>query len=63
MIDSFNLYAEGLDSKNWPMVRNCFADEVFIDYGEISAATGSPDQARPADDWMKHLQSVIFKKL
>ena len=59
LIDSYNHYAEGLDSKNWPMVRDCFADEVIIDYGEISAATGSPDEPRLADDWMKHLKSVI----
>lgn len=59
LIDSFNNYAEGLDSKNWPLVRGCFADQVYIDYGEISAATGSPDVPRAADDWMKHLMSVI----
>ena len=59
LIENYNNYAEGLDSKNWPMVRACFADEVVIDYGSISAATGDPDVPRPADDWMKHLQSVI----
>ena len=25
LIDSYNNYAEGLDSKNWPLVRACFA--------------------------------------
>ena len=59
LIDNYNNYAEGLDSKNWPMVRACFADEVLIDYGSISAATGDPDVPRRADDWMKHLKSVI----
>lgn len=59
LIDNYNNYAEGLDSKNWPMVRDCFADEVLIDYGPISAATGSPDVPRKTDDWMKHLKSVI----
>lgn len=59
LVDSYNNYAEGLDSKNWPLVRDCFADEVLIDYGEISAATGAPDKPRRADDWMKHLKSVI----
>lgn len=59
LIDNYNSYAEGLDSKNWPMVRACFADEVLIDYGSISAATGGPDVPRRADDWMKHLKSVI----
>ena len=59
LIDNYNSYAEGLDSKNWPMVRACFADELLIDYGSISAATGGPDVPRRAEDWMKHLKSVI----
>lgn len=59
LIDNYNNYAEGLDSKNWPLVRACFADEVLIDYGSISAASGDPEVPRRADDWMQHLQSVI----
>lgn len=59
LIDSYNQYAEGLDSKNWPLVRSCFADKVFIDYGSISDPSGSPDVARNSDDWLKHLQGVI----
>lgn len=59
LIDNYNHYAEGLDSKNWPMVRACFADEVLIDYGDISAPTGDPDVPRQADDWLKNLQGVI----
>jgi hypothetical protein len=59
LIDNYNNYAEGLDSKNWPMVRGCFADEVLIDYGAISAPTGDPEVPRRADDWMKNLQGVI----
>ncbi|CAA0106171.1 Uncharacterised protein [Halioglobus japonicus] len=59
LIDNYNNYAEGLDSKNWPMVRACFADEVLIDYGAISAPTGAPEVPRRADDWMKNLQGVI----
>ena len=37
LIDSYNQYAQGLDTKDWPMVRDCFADEVLIDYGDLSA--------------------------
>lgn len=59
MIDSYNRYAQGLDSKDWAMVRACFADKVFIDYGSISDPTGSPDVARNSDDWLKILQGVI----
>ena len=59
LIANYNQYAEGLDSKNWPLVRGCFADEVLIDYGELSAPTGAPDVPRRADDWMLYLQGVI----
>lgn len=59
LIDSYNNYAEGLDSKNWPLVRACFADEVLIDYGSLSAASGDPAIPRRADDWMGYLQGVI----
>lgn len=58
-IDNYNDYAQGLDSKDWDLVRACFADEVFIDYGDISDPTGSPDVARRSDDWMGILQGVI----
>jgi hypothetical protein len=59
LIRNYNEYAEGLDSKNWDMVRNCFADQVRIDYGSISDPTGSPDVPRLSDEWMIVLQSVI----
>jgi hypothetical protein len=59
LIDNYNNYAEGLDSKNWPMVRACFADEVLIDYGSISAPSGDPKVPRRADDWLQNVQSVI----
>lgn len=59
LIDNYNNYAQGLDSKEWPLVRNCFADEILIDYGAISAPTGDPAVPRRADDWLLILQSVI----
>lgn len=59
LVDNYNQYAEGLDSKNWPLVRACFADEILLDYGSVGAETGAPDVPRPADDWIKHLKSVI----
>lgn len=59
LIDNYNNYAEGLDSKNWPLVRGCFADEVYIDYGALSASTGDPAIPRRADDWLGYLRGVI----
>ena len=59
LIDNYNAYAEGLDSKNWALVRGCFGDEIYIDYGDISAPSGDPAVPRRADDWLEILQSVI----
>lgn len=59
LIDNYNNYAQGLDSKDWPLVRACFADEVLIDYGSLSAASGDPAVPRQADEWLKYLQGVI----
>ena len=59
LIDNYNAYAEGLDSKNWPLVRACFSDEIYIDYGPISEPTGPASVPRRADDWLLLLQSVI----
>ncbi len=42
LIDKYNNYAQGLDSKDWPLVRACFADEVLIDYGSMSDPTSDP---------------------
>ncbi|MFK7977458.1 MAG: nuclear transport factor 2 family protein [Halioglobus sp.] len=58
-VDSYNTYASSLDGKDWPKVRGCFADEVYIDYGDISASTGDPKVPRKADDWCEILQGVI----
>ena len=59
LIDNYNAYAQGLDSKDWSLVRSCFADEVYIDYGELSASSGDAAVPRRADDWLGYLQSVI----
>lgn len=52
-------YATGLDTKNWDMVRSCFCDEVLIDYGIISAATGAPEVPRKAEDWLAVLSGNL----
>jgi hypothetical protein len=59
LVDNYNRYAQGLDSKDWQLVRSCFAEKVCIDYGELSASGGAPDVPRRADDWLGYLQSVI----
>ena len=59
VIEAYNAYAQGIDRKDWALVRDCFADEVTIDYGDISAATGAPDVPRTAESWIAVLQGVI----
>jgi hypothetical protein len=59
LIDSCNAYAEGIDTKNWALVRACFDDQVALDYGELSAAGGAPDVLQSADDWLKVLKNAI----
>ena len=59
LIDNYNAYAQGLDSKDWALVRSCFADEVYIDYGIVGPDAGDPPVPRSADDWLQVLQGVI----
>jgi hypothetical protein len=56
LVDNYNAYAEGLDTRNWAMVRSCFADSVIIDYGDLEAGEA---RAWPADDWVAHIQAVL----
>ena len=56
---NYNAYAEGLDSKNWAMVRACFADEIEVDYGAVIDPSDSPGAPRKADDWVAQLQFNI----
>jgi hypothetical protein len=59
LIDSYNNYAIGVDTKNWPLVRSCFADEVSLDYGELSDATVGTNSPCSSDDWVAILQVSI----
>ena len=56
LIDNYNQYAEGLDSRDWAMVRGCFSDQVLLDYGDVGAQKNAPSSA---DDWLLHLQAVL----
>lgn len=33
-------YATGIDTKDWPLFRTCFTEDVAIDYGEIGVWSG-----------------------
>lgn len=33
-------YATGIDSKDWPLLRTCWTDDVDVDYGEVGRYSG-----------------------
>jgi 3-phenylpropionate/cinnamic acid dioxygenase small subunit len=35
-------YATGIDSKNWPLLRSCWTDEIDVDYQQLGRFT-NPD--------------------
>jgi 3-phenylpropionate/cinnamic acid dioxygenase small subunit len=41
-------YATGIDTKNWPLFRTCFTDDVHADYGAI----GCWDGVDAITEWM-----------
>ncbi len=59
LIDSFNQYAEGIDTQNWELVRQCFADQVTLDYGDLSASLGAEGSPVNADAWVEAVKAVI----
>jgi SnoaL-like domain len=59
LVDNFNNYACGVDSKDWQRVRNCFADRVSLDYASVGHVTPGDGQTISSDEWIEVLQGVI----
>jgi hypothetical protein len=36
-------YATGIDFKNWPLFRACWADEIDVDYGDLGRFTSADE--------------------
>jgi 3-phenylpropionate/cinnamic acid dioxygenase small subunit len=34
-----NRYATGIDSKDWPLFRSCWTDDIDVDYGDLGRFT------------------------
>ena len=49
-------YATGVDTRDWPLFRSCFTDEIET---ESSSAVGSPPQRIQADDWVERVRRTI----
>lgn len=39
-------YATGIDSRDWPLFRSCWTDEVDVDYGDVGRYTDPDDFTR-----------------
>lgn len=49
-------YARGTDSRDWPLFRSCFADELDADFSEVVAV---PAARLRADDWLKSVAPMM----
>jgi ketosteroid isomerase-like protein len=49
-------YATGVDTRDWPLYRSCFTDDIDIDF---SSAAGLPPQRMKADDWVEFARRTI----
>ena len=57
--DSYNRYAQGIDEKDWPLVRSCFADQIALNYTALGHSAGESGGTTPADEWVGVLRGVI----
>jgi 3-phenylpropionate/cinnamic acid dioxygenase small subunit len=49
-------YATGVDTRDWPLFRSCFTDEIET---QSSSAGGSPPQHVKADEWVERVRRTI----
>ncbi|MFG1932548.1 nuclear transport factor 2 family protein [Mycobacterium sp. NPDC048908] len=48
-------YATGIDSKDWPLLRRCWTEDVDVDYGEVGRYSG----ADAITDLMRQLHNAM----
>ena len=54
--DVVNQYATGIDRRDWPLYRACFADEIELDF---SSWNGAEPMRMKADDWVEGVKSTL----
>jgi 3-phenylpropionate/cinnamic acid dioxygenase small subunit len=50
-------YATGLDTRDWPLFRTCFADEIEVDFSSIFG--GAAPRIVSADRWVEGARRTI----
>jgi 3-phenylpropionate/cinnamic acid dioxygenase small subunit len=48
-------YATGVDTRDWPLLRSCFTDEIETDF----ATAGRDPQRIKADDWIELVRRTV----
>ena len=56
LTDLIHKYATGIDTRNWPLFRSIFADQLFVDFSSYS---GSPGSSMTADEWVAGCQRML----
>lgn len=56
LTDLIHKYATGIDTRNWPLFRSIFADQLFMDFSSYS---GAPGAAMTADEWVAGCQRML----
>jgi 3-phenylpropionate/cinnamic acid dioxygenase small subunit len=56
IIESILRYASGIDMRNWALYRQCFTDELEVDFTSWSGGT---PRKLSADDWVAGVRSTL----
>ena len=59
-------YATGIDSKDWPLLRSCWTDEIDVDYqqlGRFTSADALTDVAQPVPLHLRNAPTPLMKDL
>lgn len=56
VIETILQVARAMDTKDWPLCRTCFVDEIEVDYSDFR---GQPPQKITADEYVSNRQATL----